>query len=433
MAELKRYRTKPLDCWQKAKELRIQHYRDVWEAKEKGKLLFTGGEYSFLPLPAGLGDFEFLGGEPYGATIGTDPILSVQCAEATEAKNFARDMCSYMRLYWGSMFLDRSPFGKFIRPDMCLTWHLCESHGKWYQMVGEHFGIPTFVTEIPLRPDDVRKASHVKYMVAQLQETIEWMQKQTGRPYDDEKLIEAVSNEITATALWAKVCELNKHIPAPLDLKSMFSLYIVNSLIRYKKEAVDFYRSLYDEVQDRVKNQIAALATERCRLYHDTEPVWHFLQLFRYAEKYGAVCAASFYVFLVGTAFEADEKGSWVAAKTMEERGLKLHSREEALRVLAESYINRPGLQGWQVRPKVADSVRIAQDWHCDGAILHFNRGCEGLSMGLSEVRLAMKKAGIPTMTYESNMVDPREFSASQIIDSIEAFLESMNLTKLEN
>lgn len=432
MAEVKKYKTKPLECWQKAKEIRIQHYKDVWSAKENGKILLTGGEYSFLPLPAGLGGFEFLGGEPYGATIGTDPILSVECAEATETRNFARDMCSYMRLYWGSMFLDKSPWGKFIKPDLCLTWHLCESHGKWYQRVSEHFGIPTFAIEIPLRPDEGRRESHVKYLVAQLEESIEWMKKQTGRDYDDEKLIEAVTNEINATALWAKCCEFNKAIPAPLDLKSMFSLYIVNSLIRYKKEAVDFYRMLLDEVQDRVNNQIAALATERCRLYHDAEPIWHFLQLFRYAEKYGAVCVASFYVFIVGTAFEADASGAWVPAKSMDERGLKLKTRADALQVLAESYIDRPGLQGWQITRKVADSVRIAQDWRCDGALLHFNRGCEGLSAGLSEVRLAMKKAGIPTMSYESNMVDPREFSASQIIDALEAFLESMNLTKLE-
>lgn len=432
MAEITRYKTKPLQCWKKAKELRIQHYKDVWEAKEKGKVLLTGGEYSFLPLPAGLGEFEYLGGEPYGATVGTDPILSVECAEATESKNFARDMCSYMRLYWGSMFLDKSPWGKFIRPDLALTWHLCESHAKWYQRVAEHFGIPTFAVEIPLRPNEGRRESHLKYLVAQLEEAIEWMQKKTGRGYDDEKLIEAVSNEVESTATWAKVCELNKHVPAPLDLKSMFSLYIVSSLLRYRKESVDFYHELYAEVQDRVQNNIAALATERCRLYHDAEPIWHFLQLFRYAEKYGAVAVASFYVFIVGTAFEADETGSWVPARTLKERGLTLRTRQDALRVLAESYIDRPGLQGWQVQQKVADSIRIAKEWRCDGALLHFNRGCEGLSAGLSEVGLALKKAGIPTMSYESNMVDPREFSSTQIIDSLESFLESMNLKKLE-
>jgi benzoyl-CoA reductase subunit B len=434
VTQVKQYKTERLACWGKAKELRLNHYRDIWEAKEKGKILATGGEYSFIPLVAGLGDYEFLGGEPYGATVGTNQDLATECAEAAEARGYARDMCSYMRLYWGSMFLDKSPWGKFVRPDFCLTWHLCESHGKWYQMVSEHLGIPSFVIDIPLGPrSPSRRDAQVRYLVAQMEEAIAWMQKITGRGYDDERLIEAVSNEINATALWAKCCELNKNTPAPLDLKSMFSLYVISSLLRCQKEAADFYHTLLDEIKYRVENQIAALATERCRLYHDAEPVWHFLQLFRIAEKYGAVVPASFYAFVVGTAFEADENGHWIPARTMAERGAPLRTRAEALEALAASYVDRPGLWGWMPSQKVADTLGILEDWHCDGAILHLNRGCEGLSQGLTEARLALKAKGVPTMVYESNMVDPREFSATQVVDSLESFLESLGLTRLED
>ncbi|MEE8472753.1 MAG: 2-hydroxyacyl-CoA dehydratase family protein [Dehalococcoidia bacterium] len=434
MTQIKRYKSERLACWQQAKELRNKHYRDIWEAKEKGKVLATGGEYSFIPLVAGLGDYEFLGGEPYGATVGTDQNLATECAEAAEARGFARDMCSYMRLYWGSMFLDKSPWGKFVKPDFCLSWHLCESHGKWYQLVSEHMGIPSFVIEIPLGPrTQNRREAQIRYLVAQMEEAIDWMQKVTGRGYDDGLLIEAVSNEIDATAIWAKCCELNKNIPAPLDLKSMFSLYVISSLIRCQPEAADFFRTLYDEVKYRVDNQIAALATERCRLYHDAEPVWHFLQLFRIAEKYGAVVPASFYAFVVGTAFEADENGHWLPAKTMAERGAPLKNRGEALELLATSYVDRPGLWGWMPQQKVTDSLSIYRDWQCDGAILHLNRGCEGLTQGLTEAALALKAAGAPTMVYESNMVDPREFSPTQVVDSLESFLESLGLTKLDD
>ena len=41
-ADYRRWKTKPLDCWQKGKELRLNYYRDVATARERGKLLVSG-------------------------------------------------------------------------------------------------------------------------------------------------------------------------------------------------------------------------------------------------------------------------------------------------------------------------------------------------------------------------------------------------------
>src|SRR3972149_11216682 len=92
-----KYKTRPLDSWKKAKELRLGHYRDIAKARDEGKLVVTGGTEGFISLPAGLGDYVFFGGEPYGASIGNAPEFAAACAEAVEARGFARDMCAYMR------------------------------------------------------------------------------------------------------------------------------------------------------------------------------------------------------------------------------------------------------------------------------------------------------------------------------------------------
>ena len=54
-------------------------------------------------------------------------------------------------------------------------------------------------------------------MTNQILDAIDWMIKTTGREFDDEKFIEGVSNECESSSLWAKVCTLNRAIPAPLD------------------------------------------------------------------------------------------------------------------------------------------------------------------------------------------------------------------------
>ena len=61
-----KYKTEPIKCWAKAKELRRSVYEHVAKARDDGKIIVAGGTESMLALPAGY-DMEFLGGEPYGA------------------------------------------------------------------------------------------------------------------------------------------------------------------------------------------------------------------------------------------------------------------------------------------------------------------------------------------------------------------------------
>ena len=200
-----KYKTKPLDCWKKAKELTLEHYINIATAKEKGKLLVSGCAASCLALPAGLGDFVYLGGEPYGATIAHDPSFSIAAMEAAEAKGFARDMCGYMRNYLGSMFLDKYYFtgGPWPKADFCFGRSFCDAgHASWYRLVSEYEGIPYYCYDEPLGLECNGKVEQrIEYVANQLLDGIEWMKKVTGREFDDEKLIEALRNFFRTEAL----------------------------------------------------------------------------------------------------------------------------------------------------------------------------------------------------------------------------------------
>lgn len=429
-----RYKSKPLECWKKAKELRLEYYKDIISAKEKGKLLVTGGSEGFISLPAGLGDYAYLGGEPYGASISFEPNFSKQCSEAVEARGFARDMCAYMRNYWGSMFLNRFFFGgDFPKPDFCLQMHICDSHAKWYQMVSEYYGIPQFSIDMPTSPSYAVDERKTKYVSAQLYEATEWMEKISGKKYDDEKLIEAVNNEFSCSSLWGEICLLNQNIPAPLDQKSLFTLYVICVLMRNKQEALEFYRLLRDEVKDRVANEIAALPQERCRLLDDSQPPWSFLDIYRYLEKYGVVVVGSHYVFCLSGAYGQGEDRSLQLRKTPSEQGKVFKNREDALDELARWYLERPILD-YAVLPEIRSGLLISlvKQWHCQGVMIHLNRGCELSSLGVMENRAALLQAGIPVITYEANMGDDRDVDKSQIQDRIDSFMENLGLKKLD-
>ncbi|WP_455463199.1 benzoyl-CoA reductase, bzd-type, subunit O [Candidatus Hodarchaeum mangrovi] len=431
-----KYPTEKLKSWGKAKTLRENYYKDFAEAHDKGGIRWAGGAWSFDAIPSGLGeDVWSLTGEPYGATVAFNKDFALECQEAIETKGFARDLCSYMRNYWGSVILNKYAWPQFSKefpkPDFMWQDHICCSHAKWYQVASDlEGGIPTFSIDVSVGPYEKLTESRINYIVGQMHDGIKWLEKITGRDYDDDLLIKAVHNEFRASHYWAAICELNKTIPAPLDEKSMYSLYVLGTLRKSSQWTADFYeKDLYPEVKSRVERGIAAVENEQCRIMTDTQPPWAFLKVFRYLEKYGCISIGSLYTFALIGLWEDKEDGTW-GPRTMPD--IEITNRDEALRALAEWNLSKPEWQHFY-HPKLKSEmmIRIAREWKLNGVLLHFNRGCEGLSLGIAENRLAIQKAGFPVMPFEGNMGDEREFDLTKTMIRIDAFMESLGVKKL--
>ncbi|MBI4713111.1 MAG: benzoyl-CoA reductase, bzd-type, subunit O [Planctomycetes bacterium] len=441
---MNKYPTEQLKCWNKAKEIRENYYRNYAQAREKGGLRWAGGAWSFGAIPAGLGDDVYpLTGEPYGASIAWNKELALACQEAAEKKGYARDLCSYMRIYWGSIILNKYAFpitnasgqviDTFPKPDFMWQDHICCSHAKWYQVASElEGGVPSYCIDVAVGPENQVTDNRINYIVGQMQDGIEWLQKTTKRKYDDAKLVAAVNNECRATSVWAEICTYNKTVPAPLDEKTMYSLYVLGTLMKHHKVVADFYEELRDEVKDRVKRGIAAVPLERCRVMSDTQPPWAFLKVFRYLEKFGCISVGSLYTFGLIGLWEVKPDGTWGPKTTPQQKGITIKTREQALRVLTEWNLSKPEWQHFYSPALKSDMmVRIAKEWKLNGVMLHYNRGCEGLSLGIAENRLALQKAGFPVMTFEGNMGDEREFDETRTMARIDTFMETLGLKKL--
>jgi benzoyl-CoA reductase subunit B len=282
--------------------------------------------------------------------------------------------------------------------------------------------------DVSVGPYHELNENRLRYVVRQLEEAIKWMEEITGREYDDERLIKAVYNFCKSTSLWAEICCLNKAVPAPLEEKTMYSLYVLNTLMPSKEETVRFYEKLRNEIRDRVKKGEGALETEeKLRVMTDTQPPWAFLEIWRYLNERGVVSIGSLYTFgLMGT-FEVKEDGTWGPATPPDEKGIEVTTREEALRVLAEWALRKPEWQHFYDSKLRSDLIiRIAREWKVDGVLLHYNRGCEGLSIGIAETALALKRAGVPVMGFEGNMGDEREFDLEGTKAKIDAFIEML-------
>ncbi|BBO77823.1 hypothetical protein DSCW_52400 [Desulfosarcina widdelii] len=448
MTGIKKYPTKQFDCWGLAKELRMDIYRKLGQKAtgEKDWLVVSGGTEGLIGLPAGLGeDYVPFGGEPYGASTGALG-KSVEMMGYCEKKGYARDLCGYCRNYLGSTFGDSYTFGgKYPHPDLYFQLHFCDTHGKWYQPAAEFTDKPYFVIDIGAmyrwpkwNESEERKKYKFDYLLKQMHDSIDWMTEKTGREYNDELLGDAVYNEIMCTSKWAKCCELNKNIPAPMDEKSMFAFYVIHVLRRHTKEALQFFDILYDELTDRIDKGIAGVEYERFRMIHNSQPPWHSLDIFRYMEKFGVACVGSQYDFMLsgGWDYYYDEKDvpHIKAAEPPSDLKEQIKTRDGALRALT-AWLLDYGIQGRSFRfPMIErrniDSV-IARDWNCQGAMMHLNRGCEGWAVGQLEVRRCLVENGFPVLSYEGNVADPREFDRGKTYARIDSFMEANQLKKL--
>jgi len=435
-----KYEAKRLDCWGKAKELRAKYYQDYKEAHDRGALRWEGGAWTFDAIPQALeGEVHGLTEEPYGASVGANPEVQVRYQEAAEGKwGCANDLCAYLRNYWGSIILNEFVFGgEWPKADFIFQNHICCSHAKWLQVAAEIEGgdVPFFCFDVGVGAYDKIAERQINFVVEQLYDGIDFLEKATGRKLDDEKLIQNVKNTYDSSCYWAKTCMLNQAIPAPLDEKTMFSLYVLGTLEKSNKDVANFYKNeLYPEVKDRVANKIAAVGDEQCRMLGDSQPPWAFLSVYRYLEQYGVVSVANLYTFSLIGWWKIDEQGNMVPYPTLEEQGITIKDRDHALRLLTEGELK--GKLMWApfygANYKNDLVTKIAKQWKCDAAILHLNRGCEGTAQHQMEMKIALQNMGMPAMTFEGNMADERQFDEPRTKRLIDLFItETLGLKKV--
>ncbi len=442
-----KYKTEPLKLWEKAKQLRLDYYKNYAQAHEKGGLRWAGGAWTLDAIPRGLGDDLWsITSEPYGASIANKKDFSLRCLEAAEKYGFARDLCSYMRNYWGGILLNEYAFPEFSKtwpdPDFLYQDHICCSHSKWYQVVSDlEGGVPLFSVDVATGPamkvkDDGETFEYIEipqhainYVVNQCLDSIDWLEKVTGRKYQDELLRKAIYNHMRSTSTWARICEFQKNTPAPLEEKTMYSLYAFGTLAKASQWVADFYDELYEEVKDRAERKIAAIPNESVRVISDTQPPWGFLKIFRYLAKYGCISVGSLYTFGLIGQFELKPDGSWGAKTIPASIDALPKDREGMLKEYIKYELNKPEWQHfYHPKFKSAMMIKIAKEWNLSGVMLHYNRGCEGLSVGIAENRLALQKAGYPVMTFEGNMGDEREFDEGRTMKRIDAFMETLGV-----
>jgi len=431
------YPSKPLESWDKARDLRRKLFWDIWHGKEEGKLLVQGVNVFMTSILAGLGEVVMAGVGPNFGRVSTNIELLKECNAVAAQHGVTQDTCASMRMTIGALYKGifyQAPSGEQVKPDLCLDLTLCAHQVKGNNTFREFYGIPHLIIEgPPFFEGDT--SHHHEYLVAQLHDAVEWMEKTFKRKYDDERLIEAVYDEWDVATLYAKCADLAKAIPAPIDSARFYPfLTPILRAGRHSKDAKTMFEMLYAELKDRVRDGIAIEPRERARVGHEGNMPYFYSNMYRLTRSYGAVLIGGRTMFGLLSAFHVEPDGTWVIPQTPRERGIELRNRDEAFRSLAELILdNSPLISGYQYPSMAKEAVKVAQDWHLDGVIAHEDRGCRSLTAACLEVKKHLEKAGIPVVSYSGNTADPRDFNEAQVEDQLHTFMARLGLKKLSD
>lgn len=359
--------------------------------------------------------------------------------ERAESENFSRSLCTYAlcglgfdawREELGEMPPD-APWGGQARPNVMLGTGkmICDPRYKWYQ-AAQHYmpDVPVYIIGIPWPPYedniDYREVQgyYVKYMVDELRGLVKFLEKQTGKKMDWDRLSEVVDLADRTWNIWWEAYELRKAIPTPMGTEDAMNIMVLSYFMMGTQVAYDFFKDLYDELKDKIRSNLGLVPEEKYRLlWGGGLPAWFALGDFNHFKSQGAVFPAEVIYRWIEPIYNLDLPKVSDPLEHLAWRWLKYWTyRYDKAR-------QRPGSH-----PDVERLIEYIEDYKIDGVVVHEAFSCRSWHVGLIWQLNQLKKIyrDIPSLILESDIVDIRSYSEADTHNRIDAFIETLESVK---
>lgn len=335
---------------------------------------------------------------------------AVRFSKIAEKSGYSADLCGYQRVATGYIInedFSDAPLGGMPKPDLMVTTScICDCRMKWFEDMAQRMNVPLFtldrpeqhITGITGTPQD----HEVEYYKAQLEDCLKFMKDVTGNKYNPENLKTALDWSYKTNELRQEILQLRKTIPSPMGCSSGFSTIYPGMYCSGTKKAYDFYKTLRDEVKNRVAQGIGEIEVEKFRLLWYGIPTWYNMSILNYFEKYGGVFA-----------YEPNYNPLPWPPRQPENPIQELTLRS---------------LQGGTTYHSMINSlIHDCQVYNISGVVISYLITCRPYYLPALEIkRILEKELGIPCVFIEGDLVDERLFSEGQVFTRLDAFAEQL-------
>jgi benzoyl-CoA reductase/2-hydroxyglutaryl-CoA dehydratase subunit BcrC/BadD/HgdB len=349
--------------------------------------------------------------ENHSAMLGSSR-MSTDLIPYANAIGYSPEVCSYLTSDIGAYLKKITPLSKVYediksipKPDVLVfNTNQCRDVQDWFRFYSKEFKVPLLGIHTHRGINEVLD-SHVQSIAQQMKDMIEPLEKISGNTFEMKNLKNVLSLSRECSDLWKEVLDSAAATPSPLTFFDGTIQMGPAVVLRGLQQAVDYYKLLLSELEDRIKNHEGAVEEERFRLYWDGMPMWGRLRA--HSELFGnqraCVVASTYCNSWIFIDFNADKPFNSMATAYTK---LFIGRADEA----KEKYLK-----------KMIDFFKI------DGIIFHDSKTCAhntnsryGLPQRLEE------ETGKPNLVVNGDINDLRCLSDEQFKTNIEAFIEQL-------
>ncbi|MFQ5511106.1 MAG: benzoyl-CoA reductase subunit B [Candidatus Krumholzibacteriia bacterium] len=403
------------------KEMIAAHFKRLSEAKKNGKKVV----YTFVPgnLNELIWAFDMLPVHPeINALQSAMRKKSSQYVLEAEKHGHSEDVCTYVKCDIGMMKKGNiGPTGeKLPEPDLLLLSYTgCFTFMKWFELLKQEYDCPVAMLHVPYQGDGEKTPEMVEYVARQLRdEVIPLMEKVSGNKFDEERLRGFMASSARAEDDLVWVWESAKHRPSPIDayFGGVFYIGPMFSAFRGLEACERYYETLRREVEARMEENQGPITPdglireEKYRLVVEGPPNWtSFRDFWKMFYEEGAVVVSSSYT-KVGGIYDSGFR----------------HDPDRPIESLAEycsgcyTNLNLP--------TRIEYLEKAIHDFEADGFLINSIKSCNSFSAGqLLILRELENRTGKAGGFIESDLVDPRYFSAANIKNRLESYFQMID------
>lgn len=387
-----------------------QHYQRALEDKAEGKPVVWATSISPQELLETM-DLTTVYPENHAAAIGARK-EALKFIENAELKGYSSDICSYARVNMGYTDIQCSEALDIPLPDLIFTCsNICNTVLKWYENLAKLYKIPIIAFDMPFNHTyDVPKHS-IKYMRSQVDHAILQLEEFTGKKFDYDKLGTVMELSNATCEWWKKATDWAMATPSPLNGFDMFNYMAIIVCMRGNMGGHKLFKMWHDEMKEKARYGKGPWnsAEEKYRIIWDGIACWpHLSVTFKTLKKYGINMVTSTYPESWNIRYEKNDIDGMVKA-------------------YASNYANR------NLDYDTDNMVKLAQDFAIDGIVYHSNRSCKLMDFRQYEIQRRVGRiTGVPSVVFDGDQTDPRNFSEAQYETRIQALVEMMEAGKIK-
>ncbi len=326
---------------------------------------------------------------------------------------YSPEICSYLTSDVGAYLKKKTPLSQVYpgiesvpKPDILVfNTNQCRDVQDWFSFYAREFKVPIIGIETHRGVGEVQ-AAHIKSVADQMQGLVPKLEEISGQKFDLGELKRVVGLSLECSQLWRKVLETASAVPSPINFFDGTIHMGPAVVMRGTQVAVDYYKELLAELEERVKNKVAAVAGEKHRLYWDGMPIWGKLRPM--AELFNSLntcVVASTYC------------NSWIFDD---------FDPGDPFNSMARAYVQLFIVRSDEAKEKYIEDM--VKKFKLDGIIFHDCKTCpNNTNARYGMPQRLQKRFGIPNIVVAGDLNDLRCYSEEQTKTVIEAFVEQLN------